>query len=212
MTHPDRHGHLSSDELVDIAEGARAESSAPHLQACEACRSELANLREMMFAAARVDVPEPSPLFWDHLSARIREGVAGEGTRRVVWWHPSTWPFDIAQGRLQFSIPAVSGVVAVVLFAVILTSRVMAPGPGPAGFVAAPPAPPPPDAIVAAADSTEDPSLSLVADLVAQMDWESASQMDVALHADLADEAMSELSDAERREMRLLLQHEGLQR
>lgn len=206
MSHP---GHLSSDELVDIAESAREESSAPHLQACAACRQELADLRAMMSATASVDVPEPLPLFWDHLSARIHDGIAEEGTLHAAWWRPSTWPFDTAQGRPRLAIPTVTGAVAAVLFAVLWTSRALAPGPLPPGFVSTP-QPPAPDAIVAVADATEDPSLSLVAELVAQMDWESASQMDMALHADAADEAISELSDAERREMRLLLQQEDL--
>ena len=64
--------HLQHDELVDLAEGTRAESSVPHLAACEACRHQLAELKAMMSAAADVAVPEPSPLFWDHFSARVR--------------------------------------------------------------------------------------------------------------------------------------------
>ena len=58
--------HVKPDELVDIAEGTRAESSAPHLATCDDCRRQLADVRTMMSAAAEVEVPEPSPLFWDH--------------------------------------------------------------------------------------------------------------------------------------------------
>ena len=74
--------HLHSDELIDLAEGTRLESSAPHLQSCEACRGQLTELRAMMSAAAQAEVPEPSPLFWEHFSARVRDAVAADGGRR----------------------------------------------------------------------------------------------------------------------------------
>src|SRR6476469_3139983 len=70
--------HLNTDELVDIAEGTRTEAAAPHLASCEPCRAQLCELRAMIAAAKDVDVPEPSPLFWDHLSARVSEAVAAD--------------------------------------------------------------------------------------------------------------------------------------
>ncbi len=39
----------------------------------------------MMSVAAEVEVPEPSPLFWDHLSARVGEAVAAEQAPRRSW-------------------------------------------------------------------------------------------------------------------------------
>ena len=73
--------HLQSEELIDLAEGARPESSALHLQTCDECRSRLTDLRAAMAAAAHVNVPEPSPLFWDHFSARVRDAVLAAGQR-----------------------------------------------------------------------------------------------------------------------------------
>jgi hypothetical protein len=37
-----------------------------------------------------VDVPEPSPLFWDHLAARVGEAIAHEPPPRAArpWWAP----------------------------------------------------------------------------------------------------------------------------
>ena len=77
--------HLTPDELVDLAEGARPESSAPHLASCATCRAQLNEMRAMMSDAAGVDVPEPSPLFWDHLSQRVREAVANEPPPAPGW-------------------------------------------------------------------------------------------------------------------------------
>ncbi len=81
--------HLTPEELIDLADGARAEAGAPHLQSCEVCRHQVAALRKVLSTVAHapgspggpgVDVPEPSPLFWDHLSQRVRDAVAAEGT------------------------------------------------------------------------------------------------------------------------------------
>src|SRR5215470_2449246 len=70
--------HLAPEDLVDLAEGARPESTAPHLASCEACRAQLAELRAMMAAAVDADVPEPSPLFWDQLTRRVHDAVEAD--------------------------------------------------------------------------------------------------------------------------------------
>src|SRR5438132_12929430 len=70
--------HLTPDDLVDLADGTRPESSAPHLASCATCRAQLNEMRAMMSAVADVDVPEPSPLFWNHFSQRVHEAVAAE--------------------------------------------------------------------------------------------------------------------------------------
>ena len=83
--------HLTEGELLDLAEGAQPEPSAGHLASCEACRRQLMDLRSAMTAAAAVDVPEPSPLFWEHLSARVREAVEAEGRSSGAGWR-LRWP------------------------------------------------------------------------------------------------------------------------
>jgi hypothetical protein len=86
--------------------------------------------------------------------------------------------------------------VALVL-AFVLTSRGLEPVPVPE---------PTPIAASAPDPVVEDASLSLVADLAAQMDWDSASEIGAPLHAGAADEAIGDLSPAERRELQRLLQ------
>jgi hypothetical protein len=70
--------HLNRVTLLEIVEGTRSAQSVLHLTECEGCRAKLAGLQAAWQAAADVNVPEPSPLFWDHLSARVREAVAAE--------------------------------------------------------------------------------------------------------------------------------------
>ena len=83
--------HLNAEQLVDIAEGAQAESSAPHLADCEACRARLHGLRAMMLAASGVAVPEPSPLFWDHLSSRVHDAVEADAGDAHLTSVASVW-------------------------------------------------------------------------------------------------------------------------
>jgi hypothetical protein len=70
--------HLTPEELIDSRERQLPPARQAHADACAVCRAELARLDEVLLDVAAVDVPEPSPLFWDYLSARIRDRIAHE--------------------------------------------------------------------------------------------------------------------------------------
>jgi hypothetical protein len=186
--------HLRPDELVDLAEGTRTESSAPHLAACEVCRHQLAELKAMMSAAADVEVPEPSPLFWDHFSANVREAVAAEGAPRRSFW---SWP--------RLAMPAGAAALAVAILAVALST----------GPVTAPDAPPvAPTTAVAAAELLsdlqspgDDSALTLVAALSSDMDLDAAREAGLA-GGGSAEHAVTHMDGGELRELRRLLQEE----
>jgi hypothetical protein len=190
--------HLKDDELVDLAEGARPESSAPHLASCEPCRRQIRDLRAMMSAAADVDVPEPTPLYWDHLSARVRETVATEAA-------PRPW-LDVAAWR-RVLMPAWAAAVASIIIVVALSSRVMAPPPSPAS----------PAAVVekdaAVVDlwndraSDDDESLTLVASLSAGLDLEAAGEAGLAARGS-AEHAVTHMDGDDLRELKRLLMQE----
>src|SRR5215471_4709679 len=108
--------HLKPARLVDLAEGVEAEQSVPHLAECDTCRRALAELRATMAAIETPRgpgsdvVPEPSPLFWDHLSARVHDAVAEEGRpARVRWLDRWLRPRVIA--------PVLAGALALVIVA-----------------------------------------------------------------------------------------------
>ena len=199
--------HLHSDELIDLAEGTRLESSAPHLRSCEACRGQLTELRAMMSAAAQAEVPEPSPLFWEHFSARVRDAVAAEGApRRGALFGLFGWSWSGVLMPLS-----VGGLAAVLVAAALMfNSRYMpelttppSVSSGPAASIA--------DA-APMAELADDPSLDMVADLAAQVDWEAAGESGIGLraHEDVSEKAVNQLSDGERRELGRLLQEELL--
>ena len=183
--------HLSPGELVDLAEGTRDVASAPHLQGCARCQEELAHLHEMMAAAAGSDIPEPSPLFWEHLSERVRQATAVEPapTRPSVISH--FWP-QLAGGAC---------VAAVVLAVFTTINRDAVPAP------AAIPAELPAD--VGVLGSPDDPSLGLVADFGGTLEWDDLrEQIAVSGRHGVLDAAVSELDGGERRELERLLKEE----
>jgi len=191
--------HLSADRLVDIAEGTRAETAEPHLQRCEACRRQVAELRAMMTAAAGVDMPEPSPLFWEHLSERVRRDVAAEAAPRR--WLDAPWLGASTAWR-------VAATVATVAIVAVLLGRMTREGqnvpPTSTAFSAAGD-----DALaIAGQDAADDASLALVADLAAQMDAEAAVESGLTDHLGGLDELVVTLTAGERGELRRLLKDE----
>ena len=191
--------HLKDDELVDLAEGARPESSAPHLASCEQCRRQVRDLRAMMSVAADVEAPEPSPLYWDHLSARVREAVATEAAARRPWLDEAAWR--------RVLMPAWAAVVASIIIVVALSSRLMAPPPSPVPSVAA---------IVEDTEvvdlwnepaADDDESLTLVASLSAGLDLEAAGEAGLAARGS-AEHAVTHMDDDDLRELRRLLTQE----
>jgi hypothetical protein len=192
--------HLSTEELIDFAERTREESSDPHVQSCEVCRHQLTMLRSAMSAAAEADLPEPSPLFWKHLSERVRAAVAAEGAPRsrfLAW----DWSKALPSWRGW----AVAGVAAAVMISIYVTT------PRPAA-----PSADIPDTSVVASDvgmvplggATDDPSLALVADLTSQLDADAFDETGWTSHAGAIDEAVDTLTDDERLELQRLLKEE----
>jgi hypothetical protein len=136
------------------------------------------------------EVPEPSPLFWNHLSARVRDAVAAEPIARS-WWSLYWRPVATAAATFSF-------------IAIIVWS------------VRAPEAPVVADSAISSAASGRE----LVADVAVSEMWrmiEMASpnvELDTAQEAGLmptpyaADQAIEDLSPAQREALVRLLRKE----
>jgi hypothetical protein len=202
-------GHLTPGELVDLAEGSRDAASLPHLMTCDRCQRQLADLRLMISVGdlkAGGEVPEPSPLFWDHLSARVHDSIGSDAlpTRAALL---RFWP------RVTMA-----ALVVVLVSAIVagLGSRLVAPGsqsgnpPVPARV--GQPGETGPDVQVALPPllaSPDDPSLSLVADYGGTLGWdELRAQMAVPAHPGGLDATVGELNAGERQELHRLLKEE----
>jgi hypothetical protein len=197
--------HLTPGDLVDLAEGARDAQSLPHLGECDVCQRQLADLRAAMAAiSSGGDIPEPSPLFWDHVSARVRDGIRNEDVPARAFYLSSF----LTAPRLAMA--AVWCVVAIAIGAAF-GSRLIAPQPQAPAFTSVPAGPvesvrkaqvaPP-----ALLGSDDDPSLSLVADYGKSLDWdELREQMSVSANTGSMDATVSSLNAEERQELHRLL-------
>ncbi len=149
--------------------------------------------REIIERLLDSDVPEPSPLFWDHLSRRVSEAVAAAPPRRA---HPrwlSLW--GIAAGG------AALAMVLLGLAVGVRSSRVAAPPPAAAAIS---PAPEPTAASPGGID--DDASLAVIAAVASQLDWSEAA--DLGLSPGSAYRAAAQLSDDERRAVVEMLREE----
>jgi len=201
--------HLTADELVDIAEGTRPESAASHLAACAACRAVLAELRATMSAITDADVPEPSPLFWDHLSRRVHEAIEADGQLHVA---PA--PHAELGGRLAALVGARAFQAALVACAslaivVLVTSQMHAPSPAP-GVETAIALPAPGVDLFSDSPIENDTPLALVATLASNLDVDASGAVpDAGLsHIGSADHAVAHMNGVELRELHRLLQQE----
>ncbi len=194
--------HFTEVELLDLAEEARPEASAGHLATCEACRRQLMDLRSAITAAAAVDVPEPSPIFWEHLSMRVREVVNEEG-------RPSEAGRQLGWPSWRAFVP-----IGAVLMLALAGTIMWNPADEPSTATNVPVAP---EITGTAADARDiaypmdDQSLTLLADLTSDLDWDAASEAGLAPVTGAVDDVVTSLSGGERRELHRLLQ-EALKR
>jgi hypothetical protein len=189
--------HLTPQQLIDLADGVRDEASVPHLSQCDDCRAVLSDLRNTIMEAADVEVPEPSPLFWEHFSARVRGEVAREartgapvpfGTSIRRWW--------------RVAVPTAAA--AAIILAVVATFRTDPEQTGPAAAVA----PAPIDLTSAAAGPDEEAALALLGDLLAETTWDDVTAAGIRSGPGSLEGALYDLTSTERIELRRLLDEE----
>src|SRR5688572_6233631 len=75
--------HLTDAELVDYADGALTAARAAHVETCARCGEAASSLGAVLARAREDAVPEPSPLFWEHFSARVRDALDAEPAPRT---------------------------------------------------------------------------------------------------------------------------------
>ena len=174
--------HLTSDELIDAMEGLLAPDRQAHLDMCETCQRQLTELSEVLGEARQVAVPEPSPLFWQHFSARVRGAIDAAPE--------SNWP-----SWLRWQVLAPLGALAMIVVALAMNIR-------PALNVSD---------YVSGDTSLEVPAASdswaTLTDLVGDIDLETASAAGV-IEPGAAEQAVLELTSEEQLELTRLLKAE----
>lgn len=192
--------HLTPQELVDLTEGTLDPDRLAHVTACAECREEADRLQVVLLAASEVEVPEPSPLFWDHLSSRVGAAVAAqdiEPIRSLSRWR------DWSVGRFTAAVTTVTVVLAVAVgLSMLRGSRtgveVVSDSAGNDGAVEL-------DTGLGASDESDWTLLTTMADAI---DWQDSDTDGLLVGRQAIDGAVFLLSDNERRELVRLLEAE----
>lgn len=177
--------HLTQGELLDLAEGSGLTAVAfRHVQSCAACREEAADIAAMLDEVRHVDLPEPSPMFWDLLSARVREEIAAEPATPVA--DPAGWRWTVLAPFAGLAL------LVLALLATLVPSRDLADTASPR----------------LALDAGADPAWEMIAELVGPLDADTAREAGIVAGPGAADEAVLLMSGAEREELVRLLRDE----
>ena len=83
--------HLTPVESIDALDGTLPEDRRAHLDRCARCRADVSALAATAGDIGHGDVPEPSPLFWDHQATRIGAAISAERESRPSWLPRLAW-------------------------------------------------------------------------------------------------------------------------
>jgi hypothetical protein len=203
--------HLNAGELVDLIERSPDLSRARyrHAETCAHCRAKADALRSIAALAAAEEVPAPSPLFWDHFSARVGEAIREErfGDAPRIGWR--SW---LTSGPRW---TAMAATVAVVTSIVVWRATVYAPVPVSTPRSAAvethgePAAALDPSTLAyAAADADDDAAWAIVRAAADDLPWEDAHAAGLSARPGAAEGLALEMTADERQELARLLGQE----
>jgi len=188
--------HLNDDELVDFVESRLEGGRAAHAEACDRCRVQGEELRAILRDAREVAVPEPSPLFWDHFSARVRGAVAEEPMGAPGW---SVW----VRARLVPGLALMTAAIALVVAATVWQApkrfsvgerQVAGTAPG--------------DTIDTEPLLDDTAEWAFVVNVAQDLEWETIHDSGLTVRPEAAERAVLQLSQDERRELARLLEAE----
>ena len=186
--------HLDDSQVLDAVDGRPDAAAASHLAACVSCSARVDELRTVLLTAADADVPEPSPLFWDHFPARVNRAIDAAPEPRS-WVSASRWLWGSAAAA------------AVVLVLLLLPMRHDVAAPAPEPKVS--------DAPVSAAvepapeDYESDEAWAMVRAVVEDVDYDEVQEVGLTPRAGSVERAATELSSDERAELARLIEQDS---
>ena len=189
--------HLTEPELVDLLDGTLDDERRRHVDGCNQCAAQAADLAASAEAARDRDVPEPPPFFWTQFSARVSEAVANEAAKPRI--------AAFAWARSPWMGAAVAAAAAIVWLFLPLTNWTPAPSTTTAMETAATAHP---DALGGdeALDLDADEAWALVRSLAEDLDEDQMDAQGLSLGAGAAERLALHLTEAERTELARLLQ------
>jgi hypothetical protein len=156
--------HLAPDQFTDALDGAAVPPAVQaHLASCDSCRGRLDALLVVARQASGADsAGEPSPLFWDHFSARVRQATSAIPVQ-TRWWE--RWAAAAVR-------PAMA--MAAVLLAALLSTMLRSPAPSDAVVPRDPAAP---QAMTVAANTDDDAVFDLMLNLASDLSPEAIHEI-----------------------------------
>jgi hypothetical protein len=191
--------HLTPVEFVDLLDGRLAPARTAHAGSCRTCGAQADELRRALADAAVPQLQEPSPLFWEHFSARVASAIRKEpAPSRVAAWH--SWV-----GRPAFSVPLAAAVIALVTLAAVWSRQSTVP----AGAPSAPTiASDEGEWDLGDAIDEEDDAWSLVRAAAEDIEWDEAQDSGLVPGPGAAARVVDDLTPDERAELAILLGEE----
>lgn len=191
--------HLSDVELVDYTDGALPEARATHLESCGDCRARAESFRSLTAAVLQSgarDVPEPSPLFWEHFSQHVRDGLHERQPLSASGWLLARFP--------AWGVAALVAIVAgIVLSQYSRPATVLAPAP--AIVMGEPSAVASDDR---ALDLDDDADWALVRVVADDLEWDDAAEAGIQARPGSVERVALEMSAVEREELARLIETE----
>lgn len=186
--------HLDEAQMLDAVDGRPAAAAASHLAACASCSARFDELRTVMVTVGDAEVPEPSPLFWDHFPTRVSRAIDASPDSRA-WLLARRWLWGSA---------AAAGVVAVLLL-LPMRRDVAAPAPGPTVSEAAVSV-----ALESAPEDYEsDEAWAMVRAVAEDVDYDEVRDAGLTPRAGAVERAAMELSTDERAELARLIEQDS---
>jgi hypothetical protein len=183
--------HLSETEFIDLLEGTLRDDRARHADTCAMCRTQIDHLRAALASGIEANVPEPSPLFWEHFAQRVQDGLGSADPRRSGWWAAIT---------SMRALTAAGAIAAIVLIAVMSrdTGGRVDVETGGTSVVAV-------DPLVEPNPAWTDEGWAAVRAAAEKGPWDEAQEAALAAQPDAADRAIQNLTSAERARLLALL-------
>jgi hypothetical protein len=202
--------HLRETEFVDFTEGTLAPERRAHLEVCDGCRTQAAELAAVLREAAAVEAPDPSPLFWEHFSARVRDEVGHQTIERGPSW--STVAIRVLM-PLAAAVAVVIGIASAALLPRWLQGSPAGPPPAPPQASAAVMLPVPPPVTGADLDTTNIDAKNaavwnMLTDAAADMSIDDAHAAGMGMRPGAVDHAVQHMNQAELTELGRLLKTE----
>ena len=103
---------LRPDQFIDVLDGTADAATAAHVVGCAGCQATVAEVRLALAAAVEVEVPEPSPLFWTQMNARVR-GALDDARQDSAggWWGWLRWDVVVPLAGMAMIVVALTSAV-----------------------------------------------------------------------------------------------------